>query len=307
MLDWREREHEDVDAAALAHQPTIDALRACGLYKYWVIPGMRAQVPFLEWLVERWHIQDECFYIGGIQLEIEASDIYFLTGLPNRGEHLSLFGTRPGGQSLTSLRLEWCNNQDQDKGIEIKYITRPELMVIAFTVARLCGAAALHMVTGSQMRMAVDCFQGTIFNWCEAVLANVKGQLTRAKQGRLKTFGYGALVVSFALERVPMLIPQHLTVGAGAPREPRMTRWIAVMARHPGEGEKVVRFTDAYFDWLRHQVFSVQDFPYSGLDFRGDPDMVLPQGEQWDDRGIFTFHTLLIHLYFCIFRHRVQN
>ena len=126
MLDWREREHEDVDAAALAHQPMIDALRAFGLYKYWVIPGMRAQVPFLEWLVERWHIQDQCFYIGGIQLEIEASDIYFLTGLPNRGEHLSLFGTRPGGQSLTSLRLEWCNNQDQDKGIEIK-IHNPSL------------------------------------------------------------------------------------------------------------------------------------------------------------------------------------
>ena len=252
---------------------------------------MRAQVPFLEWLVERWHVQDQCFYIGGHQLEIEASDIYFLAGLPNRGEHLSLFGTRPGGQSLTSLRLEWCNNQDQDKGIEIKYITRPELMVIAFTVARLCGAAALHMVTGSQMRMAVDCFQGTIFNWCEAVLANLKGQLTRAKEGQTKTFGYGALVVSFALERVPMLIPQHLAVGAGAPREPRMTRWVAVMARHPDEGEKVVRLSEAYFDWLGHQVFSVQDFPYSGIDFRGDPNMVLPQGEQWDDRGIFTFHS----------------
>ena len=53
MLDWGEREHEDVDSAALNHQPTIDALRACGLYKYWVIPGMRAHVPFLEWLVER--------------------------------------------------------------------------------------------------------------------------------------------------------------------------------------------------------------------------------------------------------------
>ena len=115
--------------------------------------------------------------------------------------------------------------------------------------------------------------------------------MTRAKEGRTKTFGYGALVVIFALERVPMLIPQQLTVGAGAPREPRMTRWVAVMARHPEEGEKVVRFPEAYFDWLRDQVFSIQDFPYSRIDFRGDPDMVLPQGEQWDDRGIFTFHS----------------
>jgi hypothetical protein len=148
MLDWREREHEDVDLAAIGHQPSIDALKACGLYKYWAIPGMRGQVPFLEWLVERWNIQDQCFYIGEHQLEIEPSDIYFLTGLPNRGEQLSLFGTRPGGQSLASLRLEWCNNQNQEKGIEIKYISRPELMVIAFTVTRLCGAAALHMPPG---------------------------------------------------------------------------------------------------------------------------------------------------------------
>ena len=90
-------------------------------------------------------------------------------------------------------------------------------MVIAFTVARLCGAAALHMVTGSQMRMAVDCFQGTIFNWCEAVLANVKGQLTRAKNRKLKNFGYGSIVVTFSLERIHMLAPQHIPIDVGQP------------------------------------------------------------------------------------------
>ena len=59
MLDWREREHEDVDLAAINHQPSIDALKACRLYKYWAIPGMRAQVRFLEWLVERWNVQEQ--------------------------------------------------------------------------------------------------------------------------------------------------------------------------------------------------------------------------------------------------------
>ena len=183
---------------------------------------MRAQVDFLQWLVDRWSIQDRCFFIGGHQLEIEPVDIYFLTSLPKRGEDLTLFRARPGGQSVDSLRLEFCNNQARDKGIDIKTISRPELMVIAFTVTRLCGSSTLHIATGSQMHMAVDCFRGTIFNWCDAVLANVKGQLTRAKIGRLKTFGYGALVVSFGLERVPMLIPQHLTIGVGLPREPKL-------------------------------------------------------------------------------------
>ena len=146
------------------------------------------------------------------------------------------------------------------------------------------------------MKMAIDCYRGTIFNWCDVVLANLKGQLTRVKNGQLKTFGYGPLVVSFALERVLMLIPQQLTVEAGLPREPKLMQWVAVMARHPHEGTEVVRFTPEYFRWLEDQVFSIQDFPYAGVDFRGDPDMVLPPGEQWDDIGNFIFHKFFFKL-----------
>jgi len=53
--------------------------------------------------------------------------------------------------------------------------------------------------------MAVNCFRGTIFNWCEAVLANVKGKLIRENNGKLKNFGYAFIVVSFSVERIPML------------------------------------------------------------------------------------------------------
>ena len=91
--------------------------------------------------------------------------------------------------------------------------------------------------------------------------------------------------MSFGLERVPMLVPQHLTVGAGLPRESKLMRWVAIMARHLEEGTEVVRFTPEYFHWLANQVFAVQDFPYAGVDFCGDPDMGLPPGEQWDDSG----------------------
>jgi len=122
------------------------------------------------------------------------------------------------------------------------------------------------------------------------VLANIKGQLTRAKNRQLKTFGYGALVVSFGLERVPMLVPQHLTIEVGLPQEPKLMRWVVVMAHHPKEGAEVVRFTLEYFHWLKNQVFTIQDFPYAGVDFRGDPDMALPPGEQWDDSSNVIFN-----------------
>lgn len=153
---------------------------------------------------------------------MELEDIYFLISFPKRGEHFTLFWTRPGGQSVDSLRLEWCSVQNRDKGIDIKTISHPENKVIAFTVTRLFGSATLHVATRSQMRMAVDFFEGTIFNWCISVLANIKGQLTRAKNGQLKTFGYGALVVSFGFGKVPMLALQHLTVEVGLPREPKL-------------------------------------------------------------------------------------
>ena len=65
---------------------------------------------------------------------MELEEIYFLTGFPKRGEHLNLFGTRPGGQPVDSLWLEFCNDQTKDKGIDIKTISRPELKVIAFIV-----------------------------------------------------------------------------------------------------------------------------------------------------------------------------
>ena len=151
MLIWRKREHEDVDDATMLHLPTMQELRACGFYKFWVIQGMRAQVDLLMWLVNRWNVQDQCFIIGGHRLEIELEDIYFLTGLSKRGEKISLFGTRPVGQTVTSLRQEFCNDQVDpwDKWIDIKTIIRPELKLIAFIVVKLCGSASFHVATGS--------------------------------------------------------------------------------------------------------------------------------------------------------------
>ena len=49
--------------------------------------------------------------IGGHQLEIELEDIHFLIGFSRRGKPLSLFGARLGGRSVSSLELEFCNDE----------------------------------------------------------------------------------------------------------------------------------------------------------------------------------------------------
>jgi hypothetical protein len=45
------REHEEVDVVVDRDPGTQMALKRCGLYKFWVLKGMRAQVRLLEMLV----------------------------------------------------------------------------------------------------------------------------------------------------------------------------------------------------------------------------------------------------------------
>ena len=56
-----------------------------------------------------------------------------------------------------------------------------------------------------------------------------------------------------------------------------------------------------YFrEWLDRQVIFVEDWPYAGMDFRGDPDMPLPAGEHWDDGGK-TLDIFLIFIFCNVF------
>jgi hypothetical protein len=55
------------------------------------------------------------------------------------------------------------------------------------------------------------------------------------------------------------------------------------MARHVTG--PIVKYNDVFFDWLRPQMLMVDDYAYVGLDFRGDPDLVLPEGSQWGNLG----------------------
>lgn len=61
-------------------------------------------------------------------------------------------------------------------------------------------------------------------------------------------------------------------------------RWVALMARHGGDGP-VVTFTPNFFDWLGQHIVSVQDSPYPEMDYRGDPDIPLWTRNKWGDLG----------------------
>jgi hypothetical protein len=81
VLEWREQENEEVDAVVEQYLVAQSALKICGLYKFWALKGMRAQVRLLEMLVGYWDPDSESFILDGQPLRIEVEDIYFLTGL----------------------------------------------------------------------------------------------------------------------------------------------------------------------------------------------------------------------------------
>jgi hypothetical protein len=75
VLEWCEREHEEDNAIAENHPPTIATLRNCGLLKYFRIPGMRAQVRLLEYLVRMWDPNQQVFHVGVHTLSLDIEDI----------------------------------------------------------------------------------------------------------------------------------------------------------------------------------------------------------------------------------------
>jgi hypothetical protein len=206
VLEGREREHEDDNAATKNHPQTIAALRDCGLLKYFRIPGMRAQVRLLEHLIRMWDPDQQVFNVGAHTLTIDIEDICFLTSLSRWGSHVSLTGSRRGSMKMSEYCREYCVPEaERQKGkVAIWGVTDITLRTVLFIIARMAGSAALHMALQSYFQYALECLEPWVFNWADAVLRNLKKQLTKSRRGDLKQFGYGLLLVSFFCERVPV-------------------------------------------------------------------------------------------------------
>ena len=56
MLEWWEREHEYEDYFDGNDLGMVNALRQCGLLKFFKIQSMRAQLRLLEYLVHMWDV-----------------------------------------------------------------------------------------------------------------------------------------------------------------------------------------------------------------------------------------------------------
>ena len=73
------------------------ALRACGLYKFWQLGSLIAKPRLLQLLVDCWDPYYETFQLDGMSLNIEVEDIYFIIGLSHQGEVVKLRSYGLGG------------------------------------------------------------------------------------------------------------------------------------------------------------------------------------------------------------------
>ena len=98
------------------------------------------------------------------------------------------------------------------------------------------------------MLYAIEAMAPTVVDWVEALLPIFKDQLTKCRQGELKQFGFGSILVCFFFEWVPQMRPQVIFTGMRA-WDPRMQRWVQIMARS-GAGRGKVKFGDPFFRWI---------------------------------------------------------
>ena len=159
-----------------------------GLLKLFYTSPMRANVYLLEFMINYWDHDLGVFGLQGETLEITSEDIYFIAGLSRRGSPINLEGTSRSGVPLSVQNYidVYCSPGTQKRGscIPITHIRDISLHVLASTIVRFAGSSSLHLATHTQMRLAVDCTQGALYDWCSGVVPIMKRQLSDCKRGR---------------------------------------------------------------------------------------------------------------------------
>ena len=105
---------------------------------------------------------------------------------------------------------------------------------------------------------------------------------------------------TFFFERVPGLSPR-VEIAPHGIRDPAQRHWANVVHRMGG-GRVANPYPAEFFPWWRRQLIAIDDYPYAGIFFCGDPDMPLPPVVAYGDIGnepqLTLFFELLIFFVF---------
>ena len=108
VIEWKEREHGEEDEMAVEREACMNALRDCGLKKFFLMPCLRAQLELLQYLVNIWDENEEVFKLWDQVLELEVSDVNFITRLSHRGPVPIMTGSRNFGEKMDQVMERVC-------------------------------------------------------------------------------------------------------------------------------------------------------------------------------------------------------
>ena len=146
--------------------------------------------------------------------------------------------------------LIYTASQAHKRGVaaSLLYIHNFPLQVLASTILRVAGSSSLHLATWNQMRLAVDCMQGALYDWCSGVIPIMRKHLSDCERGRRKNFGYSSILVAFFFERVSGLSP-IVPLPVGSPRQPRLSRWGDIFLYQGGGGSVQSVYDNKFYFW----------------------------------------------------------
>ena len=284
-VNWRERDLGTLRAEIQADQGVRRVLARFGVLKFVENPLMRAGEPLLARIISYWDPDQEIFVVQGHRIELTVQDVYFLTGLPPLGIVGDTQPVLPRGRHIMEFVERHCRPGFQVKGtrISIGDLERLETRAVAAAVLRILGTQAFHHITGGQMMIVESVLSGTYFGWAQMMLVSLKRQLSLCRRQVNHDCSYGTLLCAFFFEKIPTLRPRvHLP--DGGPREPRMRRWGRLLCK--GGGGAVGRtFRPEFFAHWDQMPLYIDDYPYSGMSYCGDPDLPLPPGRVWGPDG----------------------
>jgi hypothetical protein len=157
MIEWKEREHEMDDIAALRSLRTRATLRACGLLKFFKLKKMKSEVLLLEHMFGLWDVTEQGFRIGTQILTIELKDVYFMTDLSKRGVPIAFTGQRALLEQVdVYLARHYVPGARLVGGrIPIKDIQDLPLGSILFSITSATGSTNAHLASRSQVAYGV--------------------------------------------------------------------------------------------------------------------------------------------------------
>lgn len=233
-ISWREHEHSAIDNEVMQDQQSLDVLQNCGLLKFFKMPNMKSNVRLLEMLVNYWEPKEDCFIIDQMPIHIEVEDIYFITGLSWRGDLMDLHGKPLGGLVVDDYVHVYCveGSKKVRTQISIRNLIYLHMKILLFTIGRVAESVSLHQASRMQMSIIVECLVH-LYDWCTALLMNMKQQLTSIWKAKTKHFRYGTILMTFFFEKIPGLWPKVIS-SINSPRDPRIARWADLMKRLGG-------------------------------------------------------------------------